>query len=289
MTKQLRCLGVQDREPVLFLPQGGVRWQSEGEVLTVVVSKEWTYAKNRYMSGRIISSRIEGGILSPIPLDLYYRDEWDSKSFTSQWEKAMKDSDKDSLPPAWVIDVMESGKRPVCEMQQVIPWEAIPDGAPDNPFGDPIFQAVELYHGGDPKQAFRVLQRCLQLDTRCIDAYVHLGLYRAGDMSTRSSVEQAVKNYLAGISVGNTALPQGFDGVLPWSWIDNRPYLRALHGLGVCYWNLGDVSGARRVFERTFRLNPDDHQGIRLLLGALDEGLSYLEFCRQEKEWSWSL
>jgi hypothetical protein len=27
-----------------------------------------------------------------------------------------------------------------------------------------------------------------------------------------------------------------FDGVLPWGQIDNRPFLRCMHGFGLCLW-----------------------------------------------------
>jgi hypothetical protein len=29
-------------------------------------------------------------------------------------------------------------------------------------------------------------------------------------------------------------MPEGFGGVLGWGWVDNRPFLRCLHGLTVC-------------------------------------------------------
>jgi hypothetical protein len=49
-------------------------------------------------------------------------------------------------------------------------------------------------------------------------------------------------------------------------------------------WSLGDVASARSVFQRLLRLNPDDNQGIRVLLPALDSGMSHLEYCRREEE-----
>lgn len=57
--------------------------------------------------------------------------------------------------------------------------------------------AVEHYRGGDAETAFNVLHRCLQADTRCIDAYVHLGNFRVGDMKWRWLVEQGLRCYQA--------------------------------------------------------------------------------------------
>ncbi len=40
----------------------------------------------------------------------------------------------------------------------------------------------------------------------------------------------AIKHYKIGRRIGELSLGAGFDGVLPWGWIDNRPFLRCTHG-----------------------------------------------------------
>ena len=46
--------------------------------------------------------------------------------------------------------------------------------------------------------------------------------------------------YEAGVKIGEYLLGPDFEGQLPWGYVDNRPYLRALHGLGLCYMRKGD-------------------------------------------------
>lgn len=69
--------------------------------------------------------------------------------------------------------------------------------------------------------------------------------------------------------IGELSLPDGFDGVLLWGRLYNRPFLRCLHGFGLCLWRLGRTDEALAVFERILALNPDDNQGIRFLAAAL--------------------
>ncbi len=65
------------------------------------------------------------------------------------------------------------------------------------------------------------------------------------------------------------------------SWIGGGsitgPYLRCLHGLGLCRWVLGDTQGAREVFERMLWLSQRDNQGVRFCLSAMADGKSYEE------------
>ena len=65
---------------------------------------------------------------------------------------------------------------------------------------------------------------------------------------------------------GSASYPDGFDGVLPWGWIDNRPFLRCMHGYGLSRWRLGRFEESGRVFNRMLWLNPSDNQGVRFLI-----------------------
>ncbi|MDP2858307.1 MAG: cytoplasmic protein, partial [Bacillota bacterium] len=163
------------------------------------------------------------------------------------------------------------------EMEQVIPGEDWND-----PDSDPIIESVDLLHAGAVDDARRVLQQCLTQDTRCIDAYVHLGNIRFRHYHSEIAVEQALKSYRAGVAVGEQALPEGFNGLLLWGYIDNRPFLRALHGLALCEWRLGRTSCARSVFMRLLMLDPDDALRVRFSMHALDCGLSYVDYADEE-------
>lgn len=58
--------------------------------------------------------------------------------------------------------------------------------------------------------------------------------------------------------------------------VDNRPFLRALHGLGLCQWRLGDFTAARETFWRLLMLNPYDNLGVRFLIDEVEAGRDYL-------------
>jgi tetratricopeptide (TPR) repeat protein len=77
--------------------------------------------------------------------------------------------------------------------------------------------------------------------------------------------------YEVGLRIGELSLGEGFDGVLLWAMIDNRPYLRCLNGYGECAWRLGRFEEAGRIFERMLWLNPSDNQGARFLLNNIKD------------------
>lgn len=64
--------------------------------------------------------------------------------------------------------------------------------------------------------------------------------------------------------------------------LDSRPFMRALHGQGLCLWRLGQIAEARAIFARMLALNPNDNQGARFLIHDLDAGLSWEEGQAQE-------
>ena len=90
-------------------------------------------------------------------------------------------------------------------------------------------------------------------------------------------------HYEIGIRIGELSLPAGFDGLLVWGLIYNRPFLRCLHGYGLCLWRLGRVAEALATFERILSLNPNDNQGVRFCWHNLREGRSWEEMEADEE------
>ena len=39
--------------------------------------------------------------------------------------------------------------------------------------------------------------------------------------------------------IGELSVPASFDGLIVWGRIYDRPFLRCLHGYGLCLWRLG--------------------------------------------------
>lgn len=143
---------------------------------------------------------------------------------------------------------------------------------PSEPEEDPISNAVDLEESGDIPGARKLLMSTLLKDLRCIDAHAHLG-----NLEFDRRPEQAIVHYEVGIRIAELSLPPGFDGVLMWGHIENRPFLRCLKPYGVCLRRLGRLEEARGVFERNLSLNPDDNQGVRFCWQDLREGLSWEE------------
>ena len=102
-----------------------------------------------------------------------------------------------------------------------------------------------------------------QADLRCLDAHSHLG-----NFVFDHSPQVAIRHYEVGLRIGESSLGDDFTGVLPWGLIDNRPYLRCMHGYGLCLWRLGRFDKAERVFHRMIWLNPLDNQGVRFRRGS---------------------
>lgn len=111
----------------------------------------------------------------------------------------------------------------------------------------------------------------LTIDLRCVDAHAYLGS-RELDLDPRI----AAASYEIGMRIAELSLPANFDGLLRWENTYNRPYLRCLHGYGLCLWRLGQLAQAAEVFERLISLNPDDNQGARFLLEDVLAGRSWV-------------
>ena len=163
--------------------------------------------------------------------------------------------------------VIAAGPRPSFEMEQVIP------GADEDDWdSDPIIEAADLHHAGLHREAIRILEDALAIDNRCIDAWGHLGLVA---FNTRGP-GPAVEFYQAGVAVADASLPVDFGGVLPWGWIDNRPFLRCLHGLALCAWRQRRWDDAAAMFTARVWLDPS---------GALND-LACLEPVQARQRWT---
>ena len=97
-----------------------------------------------------------------------------------------------------------------------------------------------------------------------IDGHAHLG-YAAYE---RGEFESALKACERGYSLGMRAIPAGFEKFIEWGYLENRPFLRAAHGVVLCRLKLGQRSEAIAVMERMLAWNPADNQGVRYIIGS---------------------
>lgn len=189
----------------------------------------WTYRS-------LASADVPAGLE---PLALERLGEWDPEDL--EWEGLDL--------PAILQQIRAAGPRPEFRMETVLPF--------DDPAGDgTILSATDRFEEGDVAAAEDMLGALLAADVRCLDAHAHLGMF-----AFDHELERALSSYEAGVAIGERSLPEGFGGVLDWGWIENRPFLRCLHGLGLCRWRLRRWDDAARVFESMLWLNPGDNQG----------------------------
>jgi hypothetical protein len=228
-----------------------------GEIVSVQPNKQWTYAGNPYLSGEIESRRIDAGALGLSPLDLEKCGMWDPAE--EYWGEEGEPIEE------WVKPIIARGPRPQFEMQQVLPGED-----PDDPFSDPITESNDLKDAGDFAEAEKLLNEMCESDLRCLDAHAHLG-----NLDFEHRPKDALRHYEIGMRIGELSLGADFDGILLWRMIDNRPFLRCLHGFGLCLWRAGDFDSAQRVFQRMLWLNPPDNQGARFLIADVQTRKSW--------------
>jgi len=142
-------------------------------------------------------------------------------------------------------------------------WEFVyPDISGD--LMDQFHAGCELYEEGDLDEAERVFRAVLAEMPDHLDALHHLALVlseRGFDDQARDLWEQAVR-------IGHKAFPQDFQlgrDRLEWGWLENRPFLRCLHGLALTRYNDGEIEEALRLFRELLSLNPNDNQGVRAM------------------------
>ena len=222
-----------------------------GEIVMLNPRKQWNYDGHPYLSGTIESTRLDVAALGLVPLKIEDCGLWDPHEH--YW------GEEDEPIEEWAKPIIVRGPRREFEMEQVLPGQD-----PEDPFSDPISESNESKDSGDIEGAYKILIDLCQADLRCLDAHSHLG-----NFVFHGRPKEAIRHYEAGLRIGELSLGEGFDGLLPWGWIDNRPFLRCMHGFGLCLWRLGRFEEAERIFDRMLWLNPSDNQGVRFLTGEV--------------------
>jgi len=259
---RVRILG--DEGQVTFR-SGDVFGVVPGHLVTLVIERRWTWRGDAYASGKIENRRIDVARLGlePLPLEGGELEDVASYSEAFRWP--------DPYAPLW--KKLTAKPRASFEFDAVA-WGALPGLSVDE---NATCDAAELMEAGDREGARELLMETLAADLRCIDAHAHLG-----NLAFDRSPERAMVHYEFGIRIGELSLPAGFDGLLVWGSIYNRPFLRCLHGYGLCLWRLGKLAEAQPVFERILSLNPNDNQGVRFCWEDVRNGRSWEELRQRE-------
>jgi tetratricopeptide (TPR) repeat protein len=126
-----------------------------------------------------------------------------------------------------------------------------------------FYTGCELWEAGQTPAALAIFQDLLQrhpehLDVR--DSLAHVYEEIGQDDRAKPLLEEAV-------TLGRRAFPQAFrpGDLLEWGWLENRPFLRCLCRLGLCYEREGRLEEALTIYQELLSLNPNDNQGVRAL------------------------
>ena len=140
----------------------------------------------------------------------------------------------------------------------------------------PIFRALmnefhagcELYEVDAMEEAETLFRSTLAQMPDHLDALHYLALV----LSEREETEYAQDLWSLAVVIGHMAFPPDFEsGVdrLEWQFLDNRPFLRCLHGLALTWHERGETEKALGFTQELLSLSPNDNLGIRAV--ALEE------------------
>lgn len=233
----------------------GARDVVPGEIITLADAFRDGSGRSSLLVGTIADVRVDAAALGLTPLTLEDHGVWSPSE--EYW------GERGDRLPACLLPILSAGPRPCFEMEQTVPGADYT--AMDGP--DPILESVELAERGDRRRARTVLQRCLAKDLRCLDAHAHLG-----NIAFDRDPALALRHYRIGAAIGELTVPPDTTAVLPWGMIDNRPFLRCLHGAAVSLWKLGRSEAAAQMMERILWLCPADNLGERLIIDAVRRG-----------------
>jgi tetratricopeptide (TPR) repeat protein len=129
---------------------------------------------------------------------------------------------------------------------------------------DEFNAGCELLEQGDLKAAERVFRQVLVRMPDHLDAIHHLAMV----LSERDALDPAHDLWDQAVRIGRKAFPRDFKpgrDRLEWGWLENRPFLRCLHGLALARYEEEEVEEALRLFQELLSLNPNDNQGVRAM------------------------
>lgn len=166
-------------------------------------------------------------------------------------------------------------------------WVFCDENLQDFESHEELDRAIDMEHTGDYLAAENSFQKIIRKNPYHIDAYHHLSL-----LQERYSKEfDAYLCCREAVRIGLSAVPSGFSwktSRLSWSHLDNRPFMRAYHNLGLWMKRRGETDEAVTIFTNLLAVNPNDNLGVRYLLPELwlskGDLLSVIRHCKAHKD-----
>ena len=247
-TIRLRPAGTKD-DLVLRTTSLEAHRTAPGQLLECTINRAWQWRGTAFASGSVERAWTDVPALGLEPLPLSDRGVSDLRKTHEPY--------RSPDPYAEMWEFLTSAPRRAFEFDGIAWGLGVGVDADDDDDPCLVTEAAEI-RPHDPAAAHDLLMKALVADLRCIDAHAHLG-----NLAFEYSADEALVHYDIALGIGELSLSPDFNDMLPWGHLFNRPFLRALHGRGLCLWRLGRLDAARHAFERLLSLNPADHQGAR--------------------------
>lgn len=157
--------------------------------------------------------------------------------------------------PEGAIGVAQVGEKEWMFEYPRLNWEVLEE----------FHDAIEHWRMGDVAFAEEVYRQMIDDYPEFIDAHHHLALL----LSQTGRGEEAFRIWQDVVAMGLDCLPKEFEmgrDLLFWSILENRPFLRAYHSLGLEYLERDEIEKALEIFSNILATNPGDNQGVRALV-----------------------
>jgi len=127
-----------------------------------------------------------------------------------------------------------------------------------------VFDAIDLIEAEEIVEAKTILHSVVDTFPHHIEAlhYLAVCLHHQGEKNI------AFSTWLNAVNIGVMCFPSEVtmkDTTIEWGWMENRPFLRAYHAVGLALYERGDTKKALKVFNDLLSMNPFDNQGVRVL------------------------
>ncbi len=129
---------------------------------------------------------------------------------------------------------------------------------------DTFYESMHLWDRGHLSKAERGYRQLLREYPEFIDLHHHLAIL----LDETDRQQEAFKLWQQAVDLGLGCFPQDFSmgqDILPWSYMTNRPFLRAYKGFGLALLKREEIENALAIFMNMLALNPNDNQGVRIL------------------------
>ena len=114
-----------------------------------------------------------------------------------------------------------------------------------------------------PREAAARLTKALKDDPAWIDGWLERATLHDDMFDNKASQTDRRRAF----DIATAAIPADCMGPLPWGHVPNRPVLRAIAAWSVERAERQDYAEAAKLARRLLKLNPNDNQGMRLILG----------------------